>query len=294
MLRYAVVDLGTKKGNALDAFRRFAASNDLPVPSPGLCLAIDRKEQYRTEVTQKGYEFLAADITSPQFAWPEANSYLAWNFLEHLPDRTWSKKVVIQMCRHATAGIWLRLPSFEQDPVTGEGALKKHGLRFAWSRWTGHPSHFLIEDALEALNEGLTNAQWSHRLDQRKLIHDSNDPDVVPIGAPDDIIKYEPALGPRPSVQFTPPIVGLWDLIVSIQREASQPRPGVPGAGRVASQRHPHGFVTHPETWMERNELGEACPYRPTITGFDQFINDAHRYYNECPMKGILVAVGID
>src|SRR4029453_18611085 len=64
-------------------------------------------------------------------------------------------------------------------------------------------------------------------------------------------------------------------------------------AGRVASQRHPHGFVTHPETWMERNELGEACPYRPTITGFDQFINDAHRYYNECPMKGILVDVGI-
>jgi glycosyltransferase involved in cell wall biosynthesis len=217
MHRYAVVDLGTKKGGAIDAFRRFAASNQMAAPSPALCLGIDRDEQYRTEVTQKGYQFLAANIISPDFVWPEADHYLAWDFLEHLPDREWSKKVLIQMCRHATAGIWLRLPSFEQDSVTGEGALKKHGLRFAWSHWSGHPSHFLVEDAMQALHEGLMDAQWSHRLEQRKLIHDSNHPNVVPIGAPINTVEYDPNLGMRPQVQFVPPIVGQWELIVSIQ-----------------------------------------------------------------------------
>jgi predicted O-methyltransferase YrrM/glycosyltransferase involved in cell wall biosynthesis len=293
MHRYAVVDLGTKKGGAIDAFRRFAASNQMPAPSPALCLGIDRDEQYRTEVTQKGYEFLAANIISPDFVWPEADHYLALDFLEHLPDREWSKKVLIQMCRHATAGVWLRLPSFEQDSVTGEGALKKHGLRFAWSHWSGHPSHFLVEDAMQALYEGLKDAQWSHRLEQRKLIHDSNHPDVVPIGAPINTVKYDPNLGMRPQVQFVPPIVGQWELIVSIQRKASEPRLGAPGTAHVTSLREPRGFVTHPETWMGHDELGRERPYQPTITSFGEFINDRHRYYHECPTKGILIDVGI-
>jgi hypothetical protein len=294
MHRYAVVDLGTRKGTAIDEFRRFAASNHVPAPSPTLCLGIDWNEQCRTEVTQKGYEFLAANIISPDFVWPEADHYLAWDFLEHLPDREWSKKVLIQMCRHATAGIWLRLPSFEQDSVTGERALKKHGLRFAWSHWSGHPSHFLVEDAMQALHEGLKYAQWSHRLEQRKLIHDSNHPDVVPIQAPINTVKYDPNLGMRPQVQFVPPIVGEWELIVSIQRRASEPQPGAFGAAHVTSQDEPRGFVTHPETWVGRGELGRARPYQPTITSFRQFINDQHRYYHECPTKGgILIDVGI-
>jgi GT2 family glycosyltransferase/glycosyltransferase involved in cell wall biosynthesis len=223
MHRYAVVDLGTKTGGAIDAFRRLAVSHQMTIPPGAIFFGIDRSDQYRNEVTQKGYEFLAADITSPEFVWPAADYYLAWNFLEHLPDRQWSKKVVIQMCRHATAGIWLRLPSFEQDSVTGEAALKKNGLRFAWSHWHGHPSHFLVEDALEALNDGLKNAQWSHRLEQKQLIHDSNHPDVVPIGAPIDTVKYDPNLGVRPEVRFVPPVVGQWDIIVSIQRKAAGP-----------------------------------------------------------------------
>jgi predicted O-methyltransferase YrrM/glycosyltransferase involved in cell wall biosynthesis len=293
MHRYAVVDLGTKKGGAIDAFRRFAASTQMPVPSPAVCLGIDRDEQYRTEVTQKGYEFLAANVISPDFVWPEADHYLAWDFLEHLPDRECSKKVLIQICRHATASVWLRLPSFEQDSVTGEAALKKHGLRFAWSHWRGHPSHFLVEDAMQALHEGLKDVQWSYRLQQQKLIYDSNHPNVVPIGAPIDTVKYDPNLGMRPQVQFVLPIVGQWDLIVSIRRKTSGPQPGAPGAAHITSQRQPRGFVTHPETWMERDELGRERPYQPTITSFGQFINDRHRYYHECRTKGILIDVGI-
>jgi hypothetical protein len=224
MHHYAVVDLGTKKASAIDVFRRLAASYEIPVSPAALCLGIDRKDQYRNEVTQKGYEFLKSDIITPEFIWLAADYYLAWDFLEHLPSREFSKKVVVQMCRHATAGVWLRLPSFEQDSLTGEGALHNHGLRFAWSRWTGHRSHFLIGDALEALNDGLKDAQWSHRLDQRELILNSNHPDVVPIDAPADTVKYEPELGPRPWVQFTPPVVGQWELIASIHQKAPETR----------------------------------------------------------------------
>ena len=67
------------------------------------------------------------------------------------------------------------------------------------------------------------------------------------------------------------------------------------GAERVNSPPPSHGYITHPETWMERDELGKvAPPYRPTFIGFDQFINDQHRYYNECPMKGIVIEVAIE
>jgi SAM-dependent methyltransferase len=46
---------------------------------------------------------------------------------------------------------------------------------------------------------------------------------------------------------------------------------------------------------MEPNELGRAVPpYRPTFTRFDQFINDQHRYYNECPTRGIVIEVAIE
>jgi len=56
-----------------------------------------------------------------------------------------------------------------------------------------------------------------------------------------------------------------------------------------------HPYITHRETWMEPNELGRVIPpYRPTFTEFDTFINDQHRYYNECPMRGIIIEVAIE
>jgi GT2 family glycosyltransferase/glycosyltransferase involved in cell wall biosynthesis len=60
------------------------------------------------------------------------------------------------------------------------------------------------------------------------------------------------------------------------------------------AERPSHEFIAHPQTRVECNELGRARPYQPTITGFDQFINDQHRYYHECPTKGILIDVGIE
>jgi hypothetical protein len=67
------------------------------------------------------------------------------------------------------------------------------------------------------------------------------------------------------------------------------------GGTEEASSRAPsHPYITHPETWMESNELGRVIPpYRPTFAKFDTFINDQHRYYNECPMRGIIIEVAI-
>ncbi|PYK15499.1 MAG: hypothetical protein DME55_13635 [Verrucomicrobia bacterium] len=80
----------------------------------------------------------------------------------------------------------------------------------------------------------------------------------------------------------------------SIRRKTTKVQPGAPGAARITSHDEPRGFVTHPETWVGRGELGRARPYQPTITSFRQFINDQHRYYHECPTKGgILIDVGI-
>lgn len=77
----------------------------------------------------------------------------------------------------------------------------------------------------------------------------------------------------------------------SLRYGAGQGAPGAEGAASVRLL--PHEFGTHPETWVGSNELGRARPYQPTITSFRQFINDQHRYYHECPTKGILIDVGI-
>ena len=63
-----VVDLGAKKGHAIDAFRRSRNqffADDSPI-SPDRCLAIDRKIEYWGELESKGYKPLELDLASDE------------------------------------------------------------------------------------------------------------------------------------------------------------------------------------------------------------------------------------
>ena len=78
-------------------------------------------------------------------------------------------------------------------------------------------------------------------------------------------------------------------------RSGIEQRVMIDGAEGVNSRPPSHEYTTHPETWMKPTELGRVIPLdRPTLIGFDQFINDQHRYYNECPTKGIVIEVAIE
>lgn len=213
-----VVDLGTKLGSALSEFRRRGGQlrfGETDV-APSECLGVDRNDKYRGDVQRQGYRFLALDVTAAGAleSLPEADYYLAWDFLEHLPDHGWAEAVVAAMVRKARRGIWLRLPSFERDGINGEGVLKKHGLRFAWSRWHGHTCHLLVGDAVSYLyKHGYVRDPNKLDIHPSKFVYNTDDPAVVPLDAPVDTVKYHDALGPKPVITLKPPVVSQWEVL---------------------------------------------------------------------------------
>ncbi|MEX2431421.1 MAG: hypothetical protein WD645_05825 [Dehalococcoidia bacterium] len=214
---YHIVDLGTKKGGALDVFRKrhglYYPQQSIP---PASCLGVDLQKKYARQVRSKGYGFRAADVLDPSFVWPESNYYLAWDFLEHLPDKAAADSVVRRMIRHAAKGIWLRMPVFEPEQ---EDRLRAHGLRFAWSHWSAHPCHYLAADAQRVIAEELTGRHHWQKVKTNQLIRTSKHRSVVPVEAPIDTVTYHPSAGPRPSVIFRLPVIGQWEVVVGFAKE---------------------------------------------------------------------------
>jgi hypothetical protein len=212
---FAVVDLGTKKAGALDVFCKHGKmyfgqeANCIP----GACLGVDRDEKYGDEVRKRGYKFQAANVLDPDFDWPSSDFYLAFDFLEHMPSKADSDAILHTMVNFARRGLWVRIPSFEQDK-TGEQLLRGLGMRFAWTDWHGHPSHYLVSDVMTVISKLVPEANVRHK--KLKLVRDTKDPAVVPIDAPTDTVKYDPSLGPKPFARFETPLIGQHEFIVQI------------------------------------------------------------------------------
>lgn len=224
---FDIVDLGTKHGNAIDEFlkkgqqylKRQALMSRI---KRDRCVGYERPqaEKYRSIVEGKGFQFRVADLATDEAIakLPLAEIYLAWHFLEHVPSKDWSRKLVRACLTYARHMAWFRLPSFQPDDETGEGVLREHGMRFTWTDWTGHPSHWLVEDCQKAIEE------WSRDVPMRQFetiikpagyIKSMEDHRVVPIDTPVDVNKYEPKYGPKPKgVKFKQPIVSEWEVIV--------------------------------------------------------------------------------
>jgi hypothetical protein len=221
---YRVVDLGTKLGSALTEFRRRADQffPDLPKLPPGECLGVDRNEKYRADVEGQGYLFAGWDLTDSDVltGLPTADYYIAWDFLEHLPDTLWSQTLVKLMLHNARRGVWLRLPSFEQDAQTGEGRLKELGLRFAWTEWTGHKSRFTLMDCAAAIQEYSleTGRSVKTKFKPGRRVRSTADSRVVPLAAPVDTVKYTAALGLKPVQQLEPPLVAQWEVLLTYEQ----------------------------------------------------------------------------
>lgn len=212
---FDIVDLGTKHGTAIDEFfnkRLFSGMR------PENCIGYELSEHYREIVQQKHYQFRIANLADDNTiaALPVAKIYLAWHFLEHVPNKDWARKLVRASLTNARYMTWFRLPSFQQDE-TGEGFLRKHGMRFTWTNWRGHPTHWLVEDCQEAI-EG-----WAKDVDRRfdltiqpvSYIRSMSDSKVVPVDTPIDVTSYHVSFGPKPlNVIFSQPIVSEWDVVV--------------------------------------------------------------------------------
>jgi len=224
---YDVVDLGTKHGNAIAGFlnKGNVALKNIRLHrslKKGRCVGyeIPKMEAYRSKVESKGFKFATADLATDDAiaALPTSRVYLAWHFLEHVPNKSWSDKLVKASLTNASKLAWFRLPSFEQDTVNGEGVLRQHGLRFTWTHWAGHPTHWLVADCRKSIEEwAAANPDRPYDLDIRpadRINHVDNDR-VVPISAPIDTTVYSASMGPKPKLpRFSPPIVSAWEVIV--------------------------------------------------------------------------------
>lgn len=225
---FDIVDLGTKHGNAIDEFLKkggeYLKRRELMRRiQRGRCVGYERPqaEKYRKIVEGKGFQFRVADLANDEeiAKLPMAEIYLAWHFLEHVPNKDWSRKLVRASLTNARHMAWFRLPSFQQDKDTGEGVLKEHGMRFTWTNWKGHPSHWLVEDCLDAITEWSMDVGPYRTFDTMVkpagYIKSMSDHRVVPIDTPIDVNKYEPKYGPKPlDVVFKKPIVAEWEVIV--------------------------------------------------------------------------------
>jgi len=94
----------------------------------------------------------------------------------------------------------------------GELPLRRLGLRFAWTDWHGHKSHYRLLDVARALAAWPKKFTWTLR--RGRTVSSTADECVVPFSAPTDTVKYSPALGRKPAVTFNPPLVGQWDVIL--------------------------------------------------------------------------------
>ena len=210
--KLAVVDLGTKKAGAIDVFREhhsiYFPSQKIPEAH---CLGLDVQDKYRDVVTNKGYKFQASRIED--FDWVKADYYLAFDFLEHLTSIEQSKEVLKQMLRHATKGVWLRLPSFEEDE-TNMATLRPLGLRFTWTQWTGHTSHFQKRHVTEAINESEFKGLPVKFVGNLK-IKNTQHRTIVPEHAPIDAVRYKTVYGNKLNTSFNPPLIGQWEAIIT-------------------------------------------------------------------------------
>lgn len=235
MNKFDVVDLGTKKGNALQFFFKVVYShcNAKKKFNPFVGLETSLKElqqknsigyerpeaaSYRKDVETKGFQFglLDLSVASDIKKLPLGAFYTAWHFLEHLPDKKTAKVVVQEALSKAEKMLWCRLPSFEQNDETGEGVLRKLGLRFTWTNWKGHPCHWLVADCVEAIESwGAVNPDKPFDLFVKpsSWIESTDHFRVVPIDTPVDVTAYSPKFGKKPFKKFDKPIVAEWEVI---------------------------------------------------------------------------------
>jgi len=195
----SAVDLGCKNGNAMDmACKQFGYS-------PEACLAIDCKREYEQTIQHKGYHFLCCPVDG-QTDLIEASTYLAFHFLEHVPSVDDARQIVENMMRASTNMVWIRIPNFSDDELR----LVEFGLRFAWTKWTGHTAPVLVDDVLRAMKK--SGVQHKVEISKLKPIMNTAHAEVVFEDAPIDTVFHDPANGPKQDGEFLPPLAGEFEI----------------------------------------------------------------------------------
>jgi hypothetical protein len=211
---YRLVDIGSKIGGSAEKYRRRLSASEFPVSNAAAqhVLTIERSPGYRAALRRLGFDVIIGDIMKilDDGLLPSGDVFMASHILEHLPTLEDSQRLLAAMVQQAKHGVWLKLPSFEQDD-TGEGRLKKHNLRFNWTSWSCHRTAFCLEHVREVLRN-CNRPHICHELASITL-PDNKHYNIVPNLDQKDLGRYNAAEhGPKHYVKFNPPIVGEWDV----------------------------------------------------------------------------------
>lgn len=226
---FDIIDLGSKEGGAIGVVRKQLAAGtgkmkffNVPNAPRKRCLAVDYNDRHIRKLTKAGYTTEKVNLNH-EFPTHKTKLYLAFHMLEHLSSVERSKEVLLGMLRYATHGVWLRLPSFEQDEK-GEGALKPHGLQWYWTTWEHHSSPFQLSHVREVLEKFPQTHEV--RVFARNKVSDSSHESVVPFPKKpgQEHGRYKASMGEKPKLKFEPQLVGEWEVLIRKTSTATKPR----------------------------------------------------------------------
>lgn len=171
-------------------------------------LGIDIKESKVESARENGIPTILGNILEMDV--PHRFRFVSMmDFLEHLPSKDDSKKMIKRAAEIATDFLFIRHPSFEDLDY-----LKELGLKVTWYDWKGHTSLMTVADYC------LTFAELGIRtycMNFRKPIEDSSDKFIVPYDAPIDTVAYDSKLGEKPKIKFPKPLYGQIDIFVALR-----------------------------------------------------------------------------
>jgi hypothetical protein len=201
--RYVFLDAGCGNGGSMvHCVQRFGRT-------PGL--GLDYYEEDLKEARAAGFEALFCNLLMPDLEFPKAcvEFTSAMDVLEHLPVEADAVKVLRKLAHATRDFIFIRHPSFEDIEY-----LAGYGVKLNWTDWSSHPNMMRLDDFRRIFAEfGWTD----YSIVPNMRYYDSRHDSVVPLRAPTDILRYDPALhGPKPIVEFDRPVYGKYDIFVRL------------------------------------------------------------------------------
>lgn len=188
---YDFVDFGCSVGGSM-AFAQKAFDGKTPVG-----IDIDPKKVAKTK--DAGFDAVLADATKPEQFEGQVRFSILSHFLEHLPDYETVSRAIRTAAHISRDFVFIRQPWFDAD-----GELFRHGLKFYWSDWHGHPMTLTTLQMYRIIRQHLGNGDIVRAtIFGNTPVVDTDDECVVPLTVPMDTGKYDPdAHGPKVS----PPI----------------------------------------------------------------------------------------
>jgi len=122
---YDFIDFGASKGGCIEfAMARLGGQRGL---------GIDINTNKAEEMRRNGYDCIEGDITKLALTGKSVRFVTMSHILEHLLDLLSVEEAIKSAAHVASDFQFIQGPFFDADEF-----LKKQGLRFFWSYWTGH------------------------------------------------------------------------------------------------------------------------------------------------------------